>query len=1186
MDYKKAYESRGVPEKDWVLSPRHILLTVPAKDYDASPVLAALGLARCEVTVTYPKSGIEMQDEVFMLAPRLVVQLGQQFSRRYHFLPDGALPDDELKGKVQAAVGDSFVVLHHHDEFSLQDGLGTCQHLAELLREQRRSFMAVTNHGSVGGWIKQFNVCREYGIKPIFGMECYVENYRGTDPEEKKKHRSAFHLVLLAATKEGFYNIIRIHNDAQVHGFYYSPRADHEAFKKWGKGIIATSACAAGEIPRALMADEWAKAEELCRFYMSVFDGFYLELQIIETEMQREINRRIIQLAAKLNCPLVLACDSHYLKSEHAETHSLLMYIRQRKTVHEVRELDVDVWDFDVKNLFYRNGPQMEDVFRNGFVEGGKKCAPFLDDVFTEEVFRQAMENTLAIARKVDDIALDSKVKLPKLYADSRGMLREKVNQGFRDRQLNRKRNRQDYMDRLRMEFEVINKMGFADYFLIMERIISDAKKAFGEWVIGYGRGSAAGSLISYCLGLTDIDPLEYGLLFERFLDESRTDPPDIDTDFDPRYRDSVKEEIVKTFGADNTCSIGTYQTYKTRAVIIDVAKALGLDSHEAFEVTKKLGSMGSMENEEGEDEKMDNLSFEELCEQSAELKAYFQANPDVRYHAELLRNQVKNMSTHAGGMIISDLNLKDRIPIFEDDHGRIVSAWTESGNSTELSSVGLVKYDILGLNNLCVISDCVKLIEQTKGKAIARWEIPISDREAIRMGGKRDFVGIFQFENPATKSVADAVEMESIGDVSAVTSLIRPGPRDMGMDMEYARRKHGEPYDMPDILKEMLKDTYGVLTYQEQCMRISRELCGFTGPEANKLRKAIGKKKKDVMAAMKDKFLKGARSKVEAGVITADKVDEVWSLIERFAGYGFNASHAYSYSAITCVELWLKYHYPVEYLTALLNNTKPGKKKFNSQEDLLAVYINYARKRNFDVLGPDINRSREDFSTDGTIILFSLRHVKNVANAATVLVANQPYKDMADFYERAMAVGVSEKTGKATKKRVNKKVVESLVAAGAFSAFGTKNEVMQEYYRLRKDKDPVPQHTDAEWQALEVELIGLCLSTVPLRRKYQKLMAEKKWCPIDEADERQRTKVFGRIASIVPKTSRKGNSMYVVELTDDLDSMRFFVFGGAMVTFKDNFKVGYVAAIPLNRFEDSDTRFFDVDRESEIVEK
>lgn len=347
------------------------------------------------------------------------------------------------------------------------------------------------------------------------------------------------------------------------------------------------------------------------------------------------------------------------------------------------------------------------------------------------------------------------------------------------------------------------------------------------------------------------------------------------------------------------------------------------------------------------------------------------------------------------------------------------------------------------------------------------------------------------------------------------------------------------------------------------------------------------GKKKKDVMAEMKDRFINGASPRVEAGEITTSQVEEIWMLIERFAGYGFNASHAYSYSAITCVELWMKYHYPVEYLTALLNNTKPGKKKFNSKDDLLAVYINYARKRNIDVMGPSINRSSVEFATDGQIILFSLRHVKNVAKAADIIASGQPYKDVQDFYERAAATGTSAKTGKTTVRKVNKEVVDSLISAGAFRDFGDRNTVSQQYYACRKKKGEVaPQFPESEWNKMEEEMLGICLSTVPLRRRFQKDIAEKKWCPIDEADERKRTKVFGRITSIVPRTSKKGNQMYVVGLTDDLDNMTFFVFGGAMVKFKDNFKVGYVAAIPLNRFEDSDTRYYDVDRDADIVEK
>ena len=725
MDLKEFYDDREVPDKDRVIAPKNVVLTVPTKDYDIKSALVALGLSRFEVNVLWPKGKLSPEEEALLLHPLLVVQLGKQFSRRFPFVPDGSLPDESLKVRALEATADRYVVLHHHDEFSLQDGLGTAQHLGDLLVEQRRSFMAVTNHGSIGGWIKQHNVCKTLGLKCIFGCEIYVEHYRGDDPEEKKKHRSAFHLVLLARTKEGFDNLIRIHNDAQLNGFYYSPRVNWEAIRKWGKGLVALTACAAGEVPRALMAGDEAKAEEAFKVYSESFDKVYVELQIIEMEEQREINRRLIKFAEKVGAETVISCDSHYLDPTHTETHSLLMYIRQKKTILEARELDADVWDFDVGNLFYRTAAQMEEPFRNGFTTKDRvKRAPFLDDVFTEDVFRRSMAKTRQVALDIEDISLDSKVKLPKLSDDSEKVLREKVNAGFKRLLLHEAPNSQEYKDRVKYEYDVITKLGFADYFLITEKIVKYAKETFGEWTVGFGRGSGAGSVVSWCLGITDVDPIRYDLLFERFLDASRTDMPDLDLDFDPRYRDKVKDYITATFGADNTCSIGTYGSYKTRAVILDIARVLGLDVHEAMELTKSLELTVGVENEEtGEEEdySIDKVDWDELIEQFADLRLYFEKHPEVLFHARVLRNQVKHMGTHAGGVIISDLNLKDRIPVFQDKNGKVVSCWNESGNSTELSSVGLVKFDILGL---CLEENT--LVETNKGS------VPIRDVEGL----------------------------------------------------------------------------------------------------------------------------------------------------------------------------------------------------------------------------------------------------------------------------------------------------------------------------------------------------------------------------------------------------------------------------------------------------------------------
>ena len=892
------YKSSNVPQADRMPLEKNILFVVPDKGHDISKVLQEFNLSPFEVAVTHPKQSVELLDEIGAVGAKVVLQVDCQLSRRYHAV-NSSQPStlEPHKEKIAQAIADTFVGLHHHDEFSIRDGLGTVDQLIKLLKHQRRSFCCITNHGSVGGWIKQYNACKKAGIKALFGCEFYFSDYRGDDPEIKKAHRSANHLVLIANTDEGFYNIIRIHNDAQLNGFYYTPRVNRAALERWGKGIIALSACYAGAIPQALKAGDEAKAQETYEFYSKVFDKFYIELQIIELEDQREVNRKLIAFAKKVGAPMVLSLDSHYLDPDYAQTHEVLMCLRQKKTILDKKEKD-DVWTFDVKNLYYRDAASVRQVFEQGFTDEQGEHAPYKDDIFTEEVFSEAMANTRKIAMGTEVITLDSKIKLPKLYDDGKEVLRKKVNAGFVARGLMKKPNKDEYLKRLKYEFETITKMGWGDYFLVMDRIMLDVKEKFGEFATGYGRGSSGGSLVSYVLNITDIDPIKYGLLFERFLNFSRKDSqPDIDTDFDPGIRDWIKQHIVEIFGASNVCSIGTYATYKTRAVILDVARALGESLGEVSVVTKRIEPLRSFEDDDGEEHKIDQMGFDEICEHYPELKDYFDAHPEVRRHAEVLRNQVKHMGTHAGGVIISEMDLSDRIPVMYDkpssENRKIVSAWAESGSIQELSAVGLIKYDILGLKNLPVISDCVKLIEQTTGKKIARTDIPIDDRESIFLGSKQDLVGIFQFENPVTKPIADAVGMESLTDIAVVTSLIRPGPMDaeingVRMPLEYARRKHGGEYNAPEFIRKALADTHGLIVFQENCMLLSRVLSGFSADDANKLRKATAKKQPELMASLKDKFIHGAKPRIDAGEITEEEVVDIWEQINTFKNYSF----------------------------------------------------------------------------------------------------------------------------------------------------------------------------------------------------------------------------------------------------------------------------------------------------------
>jgi DNA-directed DNA polymerase III PolC len=1553
VSLSELYEANGIDEEDRILSPKRVLFICPSKTFDVQDYVEAIGLHKSEVAVTYLKKDIAfLTKEVEAFGATLVLQLESQISRKYPFVKNAKSCGQQLFEKAFPKSVDVFVNLHHHDEYSIRDGLGTVEKLVDILKTRKDSFCSVTNHGSIGGWIKQYTICKKNNVRPIFGMEAYVNDFRGEDKEERKEHRANYHLLMFAKNETGFYNIIRIHNDAQLNGFYHRPRVNYEAIKKWGKGIIATSACMSGEIPKMLLAGRKDDAIRQYEMYRDAFDSFYIELTLIEMEEQVEVNRMLIEFAKEVGAPLVITLDclesttnvvmsdgsvksiesirvgdcvatddglesvveavgkrkikqgervfsvksgtkahsiictedhpfliefssgrrewvkavelrkgdylvvphpkrdiksikiktedyfekkqstrmveggwistrtdkkyivpeyidvdeefcwilgfyiaegyrdnyvtgfgmhrdegeyatklfnffskygfnptvqnhpisksksvrissfgfaplfeklcgkgcvnkklpdfwrnlsdecllalldgyfcgdgcyrkdvlscvsvsknlvyqiqqamlslgyyaniikqkpkldrrtntysrpayalgygseqickmkeqfskiksivrkkicnrgvipkngyhlvrissiveltdnleqydfwdisvkdrhcfvaegrvvhnSHYLLPEHVDTHDILLLIKDHKTVLDKITNPEEVWQFDARNLYYRSGRDVEKLWEHGFDTKDGKHFTYKDSVFTREVFNEAVANTRKIALECEDIELDSDLKLPKLYKDAEGALRKKSQEGFVTRRLKGR----TYSERLDRELRVISNLGFADYFLIVDRIIRDAKEKFGEFATGWGRGSAAGSLVSYCLGITDIDPIKYKLLFERFLDEDRSDPPDIDTDFDPRIRDWVKEHIVEVFGEANTCSIGTYVTYKTRAVVIDVARALGLDVWNAMSVTKNIDALAKF-GDEGEEEQIDQMDFSDVCIYYPELGAYFESHPKVLQHAEILRNQVKNMGKHAGGIIISNLNLQDRIPVFRGSGDAIISAWSEGQATHELSDVGLVKFDILGLKNLSIISDCLKYIKQTKGLVLTKAEIPLDEGIAIREGS-RDLVGIFQFENPATEEMVRKIKMKTIFDISAITSLLRPGPKDMGMPEEYAERKGGADYEMPQFLKEHLEETYGIIVYQEDVMHVAQVLGGFSPVESNKLRTAISKKKLETLATLKGKFLKGAEKWIQKGEITKDEVLKTWDILQSFGGYGFNRSHAMSYSAVTSAEFWLKFNHDIEYMTAVLNNTKSQKKKRQSDENTLMVqYVGYLRGKGTKLAGPDINKSGADFRIENCdTIRFALDHIKQIGSSAEQIADGQPYKDLEDFYNRI------------DRRRVNKRVVMNLIYAGAFDCFGTRQELIQQYFGLRSDDVPdLPGAKELIEKEREV-LGGLVFSVPSILEQYAKKVRDENWKFIRDTKggSIDKAHVLGRIKSIQSRTSKAGKEYLYVTFTDDVNTKQFYVF--AMREFRKQLSDGYVASIPLKKFEDGNNWFFDEKRDIFVLE-
>lgn len=616
MSLKEVYEKYNIEKTDQISNIKPIMFVVPNKNYDLTPWLKALNIDKFEKTYTYPKiennSKELITEEINAILPDVVIQLETKLYDEHLFIEKVEDVTEDTKKQIVDKLEEQFVNLHHHDEYSVRDGLGKVEDMVDLLKKRRQSFCCISNHGGIGGWLKQYNECKDNFIKPIFGIEGYYNNYRGnaeiTDnleefenqliqlKEEKKlfpvfksktksdmikegmttdeakvafeqqkiakeKHKTDKdeinnkikevtekikevkaqktaenkenaknnHLLLIAKNLTGFYNIIKLHNDAQLNGFYRYPRMNLESLQKWGSGIIASSACLGGLLAQLLIEDKWSEAKEAYYQYQKCFDDFYIELVMIECKDQVEVNRKLIQLAKEVNGKLIVTLDSHYLKADYSECHDILMLIRTGKTIYDKEKGSEEVWQFATRNLFYRNQYSLTELFEEGFDSDirdedgmivGREHINYKDDIFTEEVFKEAILNTRNIALQVDEIKMDSSWKLPIMCEDSSETLKEMAREGLIKRELS---NKEEYKTRLEEELKIICEMGFADYFLVMEKIIKDTKNEFGEMATGFGRGSAAGSLVSYCLELTEIDPIPYKLLFERFLDYSRS---------------------------------------------------------------------------------------------------------------------------------------------------------------------------------------------------------------------------------------------------------------------------------------------------------------------------------------------------------------------------------------------------------------------------------------------------------------------------------------------------------------------------------------------------------------------------------------------------------------------------------------------------------------------------------------
>jgi DNA polymerase-3 subunit alpha len=1026
-----------------------------------------------------------------------------------------------MKTTIQKLLKDKrynkFVHLHAHDEYSIRDAMGRVEDIVDFAKEKGLPAICITNHGSIGGFIRQYFACKEAGIKSIFGCEVYINKHRKMDPQDiPEDGRKNNHLILIAKNLKGYKNIINITSDAWINGYYFRPRSDYQYIRERSEGIIVSTACMGGKLSRLLAEDDWSTAEKFIDFCKKCFKDFYVELIITDDKDQAKLNDKLCKIAKKKKVPTILTGDCHYLRKKDVRIHDTLVMIASKNTFSmlEDPEKKDKVFQYSVKDLYYKDLQEMYDLYKKRH----------RSNHFTEEVFISSVKNVTKIVNSIESFELDTSLKLPQVSKNSNGALKKAIKKGFKERGFSQKKH-PEYWERMKYEYEIITEKGFSDYFLIVQEITSWTTKE--GMLVGTGRGSAAGSLISYLLGITNIDPIKYGLLFERFISIERADIPDIDIDFEPCFRDTVKEHIIEVYGKDRTCTIGTYGTFKHKNALLDVARAHDVPLGETFKITK---------NVIGENKELDKMTFEELISEYPEFKAYAKKYPKVVKRAKGLLFQVNTMSKHAAGVIISSDSLKNKLALVMRD-GHIFSAWQEGRAHKELSKIGFVKFDILGLQNLTVIRECLSLIKKRRKKDVDINNLPDNDKKSLQMANDGDTFGIFQFESNTAVKWLKEIGVDTFMDLSHITSIMRPGVSETEMAEEYVERKHGKDFTIPKVLRPILKETYGIIIYQEQIMLIAQEVGGFDKAESNHLRKTLGGKgitsdeKKKIIKEYKNKFLKGS-----AGSLKKSKAEKLWNEMESFAKYGFNKSHAVSYSYIGYIELYLKSHYFIEFMCSLVNNTSRGKEDKN-KEKTIKVYIKYIRSKGYEVTGPNINKSEEGFSIIGKkSIAFGFSHIKGIGISSKAVVENRPYKGLKDFCEKTKG------------KKVTKTKVEALIYSGAFDKFGERNELIHEYNteinKSKKYERDDLSHVDLIHK--EVEMINVAVSGSIFPQKLTEIIKKKKWMTPEKANRRNKEKVsklFGILTGKYENKTRKGNKYYTIIISDDFDSIALNLF-------------------------------------------
>ena len=1041
-----------------------------------------------------------------------------------------------------------FVHLHNHTFHSVLDGLTKIHDLVDKVKELGMEAAAVTDHGTMSGILDYYKTAKKAGIKPIIGIETYVAT-RSRFDRDPGKDKQRFHLTVLAMNNTGFHNLMKLSTRANLEGMYYKPRIDHDLLEELNEGLIVLSGCASGEIGVALKEDDYDRAREIAKWYKSIFgDRYYLELQDhghpksnTHWDVQEKINEGLLKLSKELDIEMVVTCDGHYLTHEYQDAHEILLCVGTGSYLSDEKRMSLKDFELhltDPRDIIDHWGEEFPEVIRNTKkiadrcdveIELGRILIPKypLPDGENEHSYLlrltyQGLLQRYNGASKEEAEKLDPDEIIPKLSDEVR--------------------------ERAEMELGVMGNMGYEGYFLIVQDFINWGKSQ--GIVFGPGRGSAAGSIVAYALNITDLDPLKYGLLFERFLNPDRISMPDIDVDIQDTRRDEVIEYCAKKYGEDHVSNIATFGKMFGRMAVRDVARVLEVPYAESDRLAKLVPPPNQGRH----------IPLSVSIKEDADLRNEYENNPtakEVLDYAIQLEGTIRSHGVHACGVVIAPDTLANYIPLEMAQKGVVATQFPMG----EVEELGLLKMDFLGLSNLTIINNAMRIIRKAYKKEINLSELPLDDKKTYELFQRGDTTGVFQLESAGMKRYLRGLKPTTFEDIIAMVALYRPGP--MQFIDSFIRRKHGEEEItyLHSGMKNSLKNTYGILVYQEQFMQISKEWCGFTGGQADTLRKAVGKKKIDLMKKVKPEFVEGA---VKVGGATKEIAETFWTQLEEFANYCFNKSHAACYGLIAYWTAYLKAHYPDAFMAALMTSD-------HDDTDRLAIEITECKHMGISVLSPDVNESFVEFAVvpNENKIRFGMSAVKGVGVGAVeeVLRAREdgPFTSVEDFARRVST------------SKFNRKAWESLIKSGAFDDMGDRSDLLFNLdsitsfaSKLQKEaasgqtnlfgmlggddaasvqstlhlqKAPV-KHDDKERLMWERELLGLYISAHPLDR-YETYLSEQTQPLtqlVPEYDSRMMT-VGGIISTVRTIVTKSGSKMAFVGIEDKFGEGEIIVF-------------------------------------------